>query len=193
MTQRFLPIIIIGLGVAVMLFSCGGGMAALLMLDTDSASDDGVSGAVTTPSPEFTLAALSVPTQPPISSGGVAFTPIPTLTPDDVTLQPSPTPIDYAGSLAAIIGISQVRVVDITPYARGTAVLLEIDVLRGYNTRSTAEAVREIMFPLMAADHIVEPIDFSVVLWDRVNRAVNYTWDAANEIWREQPLMNSPG
>jgi hypothetical protein len=179
MQRNLFAILLAMSGVGIILASCALGAFALLQSEESDNDEDPiiqVNPSITPP--DFKLPSLP-PIERPSESGGEVATP-----------QPSPTQVDLAAELAALIGVSNVRVIEVTPYERGISVLLEIDVLRGYVSEETADAVREVAFPVLGED---QQIDFSVILWDRVNAAQNYTWDAQSQGWHVQQLVSNPG
>jgi hypothetical protein len=91
-------------------------------------------------------------------------------------------------SLAAIEGVSVVRVVDIQAFRGNWLAFLEVDTLEGYQSQSTAEAI----WAAMQA-YIGEDSQFSVILWDRVQRATNYTWDQESQTWLSSIVISDPG
>lgn len=114
---------------------------------------------------------------------------LPTLAAEVPTQRPSETPIPLSDLLAEIDGLSLVRVINQTQTETELILFLEVDVLAGYNTQKTAVAVRDTTFDYFST----EDISFSVVLWDRRNAAVNYTWDSAEREWLTTTLTNNPG
>lgn len=112
----------------------------------------------------------------------------PSATPDaDIT--PSPTRLPLTEELAAVNGVTLVRVVNIIPVDDRQIAFLEIDVERRFVTEEMAEALREITF-----SHFPNiTTEFSVVLWDRASAATNFTWDIEAELWRSSRLTNNPG
>ena len=109
------------------------------------------------------------------------------------SITPTPTaPEISAGivtSVGAIEGVTTVRVADVLPFDEGYIIFLEVDVQRGSNTMATASLVRVATETVTGA----ADMEFSVVLWDRIARATNYTWDADNSQWLTTNLTNNPG
>jgi hypothetical protein len=119
---------------------------------------------------------------------------LPTVTSDlssvsNISATPTIDAISLQTTLLDIEGISTVRVIDIRGFAEGWLAFLEVDTDSGYVTESTAAAIREATFTLIGE----ERIQFSVILWDRINQAVNFTWDNASELWLTTTLVNNPG
>jgi len=102
---------------------------------------------------------------------------------------PSPTPSPFLETLSALEGVVNVREMDVRPFQQTWLVYLEIDTERGYDTLATAQAILQAAITFTGRADVL----FNVVLWDRVSRATNFTWDAAAGIWRDSPVMSPPG
>jgi hypothetical protein len=134
-------------------------------------------------------------TSRPTPTPAATFTPrptVPTSTPQP-TLTPTPSPPEISAGItsgvSAVEGVSTVRVADVLPFDDGYIVYLEVDTQRGYNSLATASLVRVASDAITGTAHV----EFSVVLWDRVTRATNYTWDEENNQWLTTRLTANPG
>gem|GEM_PF-4350562 len=115
---------------------------------------------------------------------------IPSDNPSEASTRPLPseTPIPYNEQLAALEGVDDVRVVNVTPFQGSIIVLLEIDVERGFNSFELAGEVRQITMDVYGDPEM----EFSVILWDKVTPATNYTWDKETQFWRTTNLASPP-
>lgn len=130
----------------------------------------------------------SAPTdQPPSPLIDPNLTPLPAIT-EDPSLMAALDMEAIQTDLAAIEGVAAVRVVDIQAFQGTWLAFLEIDTLEGYQSESTAAAI----WTALKA-YISEDSQFSVILWDRIQRATNYTWDQESQTWLSSIVVSDPG
>lgn len=91
-------------------------------------------------------------------------------------------------ALFRVQGVLALRAVDIRDFGDSWNVYLEIDVLPGYNTQKTADALRQVSYQLTGS----ASVEFSVILWDRQSNPVDWVWNNRRDEWTSTQLSSTP-
>lgn len=182
MIKRRAPLLLIGFFSFIAVWILLSLLVLVLMAVTDTESES-----------EDRVAPVAIPNQTEdVDAVDVVKLPAATLSVNivnEISATPTIDALNLQTLLLEVEGVATVRVIDIRGFAAGWLAFLEVDTDADYMTEATADAIREITFTAIGE----ERIQFSVILWDRVNKAINFTWDNGTQIWLTTTLVSDPG